>query len=105
MDFFLPIFRLFLLCLILLVSACATRPIAPTAQSNPPIAINLQHLAKLNTIKKFSIKAKYLLPGMIGIEMFLAIQNYSWDIMGHFAHLGGAIMGAFLVKGLNWERR
>ena len=53
----------------------------------------------------FPIKAKYLLPGMIGIEMFLAIQNYSWDIMGHFAHLGGAIMGAFLVKGLNWERR
>ena len=51
----------------------------------------------------FPIKAKYLLPGMIGIEMFLAVQNYSWDSLGHFAHLGGALMGAFLVKGLGWD--
>ena len=50
----------------------------------------------------FPIKAKYLLPGMIAIEMFLAVQNYDWDIMGHFAHIGGAFMGAFLVKGLRW---
>lgn len=53
----------------------------------------------------FPIKAKYLLPAMIGIEMFLAIQNFSWDMMGHFAHIGGALMGAFLVKGMRWEYR
>lgn len=48
------------------------------------------------------IKAKYFVPGLIAIEFFLGMQNYSWDIMAHWAHLGGAAIGFVMVK--IWQR-
>ncbi|MDN3582268.1 rhomboid family intramembrane serine protease [Mucilaginibacter flavus] len=44
------------------------------------------------------IKAKYIIPVYIVIELFLGYQQYSWDNTAHFAHLGGALIGYLLVK-------
>ncbi|MEO0789382.1 MAG: rhomboid family intramembrane serine protease [Bacteroidota bacterium] len=43
------------------------------------------------------IKARYFIPGIIALELFLGFQRYSWDNMAHFAHLGGALVGFLLV--------
>lgn len=49
------------------------------------------------------VKAKYFIPVMIAIEFFLAIQNYAWNPIAHFAHIGGAIIGFILVRG--WKKK
>jgi membrane associated rhomboid family serine protease len=49
------------------------------------------------------VKAKYFIPGLIALEFFLGTQNYSWDPLAHFAHLGGAIIGFILVW--NWKKK
>lgn len=41
------------------------------------------------------IKAKYLIPGVLLIEILLAINSVS-DGIGHWAHIGGAITGLVL---------
>lgn len=43
------------------------------------------------------VKAKYFIPVIIGIEFFLGLQNYAWNPIAHFAHIGGAIIGFLLV--------
>lgn len=48
------------------------------------------------------IKAKYLIPFMILLELFLGVNNFEWDNIAHFAHLGGALFGFILVK--LWQR-
>jgi membrane associated rhomboid family serine protease len=48
------------------------------------------------------IKAKYLMPFMILLELFLGVNNFQWDNVAHFAHLGGALFGFILVK--IWQR-
>lgn len=48
------------------------------------------------------IKAKYLVIGYVGLELFLGISNHQRDV-AHFAHLGGALFGFLLVK--YWNRR
>jgi membrane associated rhomboid family serine protease len=48
------------------------------------------------------VKAKYFIPVMIAIEFFLGLQNYSWNPIAHFAHLGGAIIGFILVY--TWKK-
>lgn len=45
----------------------------------------------------YPIKAKYLIPGIIALDMFLGLSNYQWDPVAHFAHLGGAATGLALV--------
>jgi membrane associated rhomboid family serine protease len=47
------------------------------------------------------IKAKFLIPIMLVIELFLGFQQYDWDNMAHFAHLGGALAGFLLI--LYWR--
>ena len=44
------------------------------------------------------IKAKYMVPIYIIIELWLGVAQYGGDNVAHFAHLGGAIFGFFLIK-------
>lgn len=48
------------------------------------------------------IKAKYFIPVMIALEFYLAIQNYAWNPIAHFAHIGGAIIGFLLMRA--WKK-
>jgi membrane associated rhomboid family serine protease len=44
------------------------------------------------------IKAKYIIPVYIIIELFLGVAQFSGDSVAHFAHLGGALFGFILIK-------
>ena len=48
------------------------------------------------------IKAKYFIPIMIFVELFLGVKDYDWNNVAHFAHLGGAIIGYFYIR--NWKK-
>lgn len=48
------------------------------------------------------IKAKFFIPILLVIEIFLGFQRYAWDNMAHFAHLGGALAGFLLI--LYWRK-
>jgi membrane associated rhomboid family serine protease len=49
------------------------------------------------------IKAKYFIPGLILIELFMGVGNYEFDNIAHFAHLGGALIGFIVVKW--WQKK
>ena len=49
------------------------------------------------------VKAKYLIPIMMLVELFLGVRQFSFDNIAHFAHIGGALVGFILVK--FWLRR
>jgi len=44
------------------------------------------------------IKAKYIIPVYVILELFLGVKQYSGDSVAHFAHLGGALIGFIMVK-------
>lgn len=44
------------------------------------------------------VKAKYIIPVYIVIELFLGVARFEGDSIAHFAHLGGALIGYILVK-------
>lgn len=44
------------------------------------------------------VKAKYIIPVYIVIELFLGVGRFAGDSVAHFAHLGGALIGFILVK-------
>ena len=44
------------------------------------------------------IKAKYIIPVYILVELWLGIGQYGGDNVAHFAHLGGALFGFIMVK-------
>ena len=44
------------------------------------------------------VKAKYIIPVYILLELFLGVAQFSGDSVAHFAHLGGALFGFILVK-------
>ena len=44
------------------------------------------------------VKAKYIIPGYIAIELFSGVGQFSGDNVAHFAHLGGALFGFIMVK-------
>lgn len=48
------------------------------------------------------IKAKYFIPLLILVELFLGVNHFSWDNIAHFAHLGGALFGFLLI--LYWRK-
>lgn len=48
------------------------------------------------------IKAKYFIPLLMIVEVYLGFNQYSWDNIAHFAHLGGAVTGFFLI--LYWRK-
>ncbi|NJB86209.1 membrane associated rhomboid family serine protease [Lewinella marina] len=43
------------------------------------------------------IRARYFVPVLLAVDLFLGIMEYSWDPIAHFAHLGGAIAGGVLA--------
>jgi len=44
------------------------------------------------------VKAKYIIPVYIVIELWLGVGQYGGDNVAHFAHIGGAILGFIMVK-------
>jgi membrane associated rhomboid family serine protease len=48
------------------------------------------------------IKAKYLIPIIAVLTLFMGIANFSWDNIAQFAHLGGAIVGFILI--MFWKK-
>jgi len=48
------------------------------------------------------VKAKYFIPVLMVIELFLGVNQFSWDNIAHFAHLGGALSGLLLI--LYWRK-
>jgi len=44
------------------------------------------------------VKAKYIIPVYIVIELTLGLGQFNGDNVAHFAHLGGAILGFILIK-------
>lgn len=51
------------------------------------------------------IKAKYLIPTYIVIELFLGFSQFAGDSVAHSAHLGGALIGFILIKAWGYHRR
>jgi rhomboid-like protein len=50
------------------------------------------------------IKAKYLMPLYILVELVMGLSMHQGDNVAHFAHLGGALFGFILVKIWNRNR-
>jgi membrane associated rhomboid family serine protease len=48
------------------------------------------------------IKAKYVIPGFMLLDLFGGFYHIKGDNIGHFAHLGGALVGFLLV--LYWNK-
>lgn len=48
------------------------------------------------------IKAKYFIPILMVAELYFGVNQFSWDNIAHFAHLGGALTGFLLI--LYWRR-
>jgi len=44
------------------------------------------------------IKAKYIIPIYVILELVLGVAQFAGDSVAHFAHLGGALFGFILVK-------
>ncbi|HEY0174840.1 MAG TPA: rhomboid family intramembrane serine protease [Pedobacter sp.] len=44
------------------------------------------------------VKAKYIIPVYILIELSLGVASFQGDSVAHYAHLGGALIGFVLVK-------
>jgi rhomboid-like protein len=44
------------------------------------------------------VKAKYIIPVYVLLELVLGVKQFSGDSVAHFAHLGGALFGFILVK-------
>jgi rhomboid-like protein len=45
----------------------------------------------------YPIKAKYLVPIMVGLDIVLGLGSFSGDNVAHFAHIGGAATGLALI--------
>lgn len=48
------------------------------------------------------IKAKYFIPVLMLVELYLGFNRFAWDNIAHFAHLGGAVSGFLLI--LYWRK-
>lgn len=44
------------------------------------------------------VKAKYIIPVYVLVELFSGVAQFSGDNIAHFAHLGGALFGFILIK-------
>ena len=43
------------------------------------------------------IKAKYLIPGFVALDIFSGFSNTAGDNVAHWAHLGGALAGLIII--------
>ena len=48
------------------------------------------------------VAAKFVIPGFILIDLFGGLYQFQGDNIGHFAHLGGALIGIIIV--IIWKR-
>ena len=46
----------------------------------------------------YPIKAKYLVPVIVGLDVLLGVLDFQSDNIAHFAHIGGALFGFLFVK-------
>lgn len=44
------------------------------------------------------VKAKYIIPAYIVLELYLGLKPTAGDSVAHYAHLGGALIGFLMVK-------
>jgi membrane associated rhomboid family serine protease len=44
------------------------------------------------------VKAKYLIPVYVVLEVYLGFSQFAGDNVAHFAHIGGALLGYIVVK-------
>jgi membrane associated rhomboid family serine protease len=51
----------------------------------------------------YPIKAKFLVPGIIAIDVIFGLLDLESDNIAHFAHIGGALLGFIIVK--FWQRK
>ncbi len=51
------------------------------------------------------IKAKFVIPFFILLEVFMGVRQIAGDNVGHFAHIGGAIVGFCLIMFWNKTNR
>ena len=51
------------------------------------------------------VKAKYIVPGYIILELVLGFSQFSGDSVAHFAHLGGALIGFIVIKWWGYRSR
>jgi membrane associated rhomboid family serine protease len=49
------------------------------------------------------IKAKYLVPVVLLLDMFLGFSRFGGDNVAHFAHIGGAVVGLIVL--LLWYKK
>ena len=52
----------------------------------------------------YPIKAKYLIPVILLLDVIGAFGQFGWDPVAHFAHLGGAVTGYIAVRIWSWNR-
>ncbi|SDT65634.1 rhomboid-like protein [Mucilaginibacter mallensis] len=50
------------------------------------------------------VKAKYIIPFYVLVELTLGLGQFGGDNVAHFAHLGGALIGFILIKAWNIQR-
>jgi membrane associated rhomboid family serine protease len=46
----------------------------------------------------YPIKAKYLVPVIVGIDVIFGVLDLQSDSIAHFAHIGGALSGFIIIK-------
>jgi membrane associated rhomboid family serine protease len=51
----------------------------------------------------YPIKAKYLVPIMVGLDVVLGLGSFSGDNVAHFAHIGGALVGLLII--FIWKKK
>ncbi len=51
------------------------------------------------------IKAKYIIPIYIIVELVMGVGQFAGDSVAHFAHLGGALVGFIVIKSWGYHRR
>ena len=51
------------------------------------------------------VKAKYVIPFFILLDLFMGVRQIAGDNVGHFAHLGGALVGFLLIYFWNKTNR
>ncbi len=46
----------------------------------------------------YPIKAKYLVPAIVAIDVIFGVLDLQSDSIAHFAHIGGALSGFIIIK-------
>lgn len=50
------------------------------------------------------VKAKYIIPFYVLVEIFLGVGQFGGDNVAHFAHIGGALIGFIMIKAWGLKR-